>query len=348
MCHRRRQIAVGLAVLVVVGLTWANNAPRLHAEGAIDLFEGEDGDDESSSQEDGDSDRASDNSESNAESDDGALTLTEEEPESTSGDSKEDSGDFAIESLQSEGGAADSSGSRIPGRVHGRITLEFERRGNAIIVPARVEGRSVYFLFDTGATYTTLTPSFAREIGAMPGDDAPSTLTQTAAGPRRTRYGVMSRLSLGGSRHNGVTFSVCEPCGKMRGSRHIVGLLGLNVLRRYQTSINDSEGVVELIPHSDHDNRWADIEPWLKVRPDGHRTVESQGRVQHRYRAHVINRAPRSIRNLTLEIECQRADGTEPITTESRRVGIRDEIQMEAQTRTPCRRANWGVADATW
>lgn len=336
--NRRQLIATWGVVLLCAGV-----GTTAHAE-TIDLFGGDSTDDETTaSDETPEASSMSDSDDSDA-----ADDASEEKSDS---DEEAEEGELVIERMQGGGESAVSGSagpSGIPGRGAGRVTLEFERQGHVILVPAQVEGHSVYFLFDTGATYTTLTPSFAREIGAMPGDDAPTTVTKTANGPRRTAFGVVSRLYLGSRPHTGVTFTVCEPCGSERGGRRVVGLLGLNVLRRYETSINEADGVVELTPNRNHDNRWADIEPWLEWAPAGRRTVETQGDVYYQFRASLRNRSSRSIRNLELEFECRLDDGTKTVEAETRRLDARSETEVTARVRRLCERVRWDVASATW
>lgn len=182
------------------------------------------------------------------------------------------------------------------------IRLEYERRGQSILVPARVASREVYFIFDTGASYTTLTSDFAARVGASPRPTYPSAMVQTAGGVMETQFSLMNALRLGSQRIENVSFTVCDACG---GYEHqglpIVGLLGLNVLRRYRVSVDDSSGVVELEPHSDFDDRSADLEPWIQSEiTDVSPTTGDSPEVS----VTVSNQAPKQVRNMVLEFQC--------------------------------------------
>lgn len=232
----------------------------------------------------------------------------------------------AISVEGADGTAIDSSGAEwdgtTPTRVDGGITIHYERNGSSILVPAKVEGKSVYFLFDTGATYTTLTGDFARRAGIAPKKDAPTMMGQTANGPRVSHVGLMNRLELGGRGHFGVTFTICDACpsGMYRG-KPIVGLLGLNVIGRYRTSFDDAQGKLEMFPTAAYMDRSRDIKPWVRVQYG--RSVH-KGEV-FRFAFHVHNRAPRSIRSLKMKFSCA---GGEPVTM-TRKVGARQKVRVE-------------------
>lgn len=192
-------------------------------------------------------------------------------------------------------------GGYTPG-AGGGFTLNFERTGNTILVPATVNGRDAYFLFDTGASYTTLTGDFARTAGITPRKDYPSLTLQTANGLIRSKLGIIDALVLGGRAHDGVTFGVCDRCptGTYKG-KPIVGLLGMNVIGRYRTSFDHSKGVIEMAPSDGYLDRWRDIEPWVDVKFTAHRV----GGKERTLLGWVENRSPRSIRQMTLEYWCK-------------------------------------------
>jgi predicted aspartyl protease len=202
------------------------------------------------------------------------------------------------------------------------ITIHYERNGSAILVPAKVEGKSVYFLFDTGATYTTLSGAFARAAGIAPGEDSPVMMGQTANGPTASRVGLMNRLELGGRSHYGVTFTVCDACpsGMYKG-KPIVGLLGLNVIGRYRTSFDDAHGVLQMSPTVAYADRRRDIKPWIEL---------DYGRSQRdgktfRFVLNVRNRAPRGVKSLKMKFSCA---GSKP-TMMSKSVRAKSKLRVE-------------------
>lgn len=223
------------------------------------------------------------------------------------------------------------------------IRLNYEKQGQSILVPARVGARDAFFLFDTGATYTTLTEEFARQAGVSPAQDAPVTMVQTAAGVTQTRFGLMDRFTLGASELDYVSFTVCDACGMgTYQGRPIAGLLGLNVLRRYRVSVDDSQGVIELEPHGDFHERSADIEPWLEAELT---TVEVDS-----VTVEVRNRAPKRIDRVTLDVTCLLASGEEvsdQATIRSVAADSSTEVALSASLGT-CRQFDASVAEGRW
>ena len=200
----------------------------------------------------------------------------------------------------------DTTGSDSSGGIQadGGITLKFERQNTSILVPAKVNGKDVYFLFDTGATYTTLLGPFAKAARVYPKKDFPVGMSQTAGGQQAMQFGLIDRLDLGGRRHTNVTYAVCNQCpsGIYKG-RPIVGLLGLNVVGRYRYSVDDGAGKIEMYPNSAYANRKRDIMPWIKAEFDSVPETFKEWRAV----VTMANQAPRKIRDLKIEFTC--ADG---------------------------------------
>ena len=196
------------------------------------------------------------------------------------------------------------SGASASGSKWGaKATLPFIEMGGVMFVPARVSGKKVYFIFDTGAGLTTLTPAFAKKIGASPGPNAPSMTTMTANGPRPTRLSMARSISLEGVKLGPFTFSTCAPCGggTLKGAP-IVGLLGRNVISRIDFRVDDEGESIELRAKPNHTNRRRDIEPWLSV-------DFQPGKSDEKGIMRVKNTAPRTVRNVTFELVCQTFGG---------------------------------------
>lgn len=206
----------------------------------------------------------------------------------------------------------------------GGFTLRFERTGTTILVPATVQGRAVYFVFDTGASYTTLSGAFAKSAGIFPGPKAPIVQFQTANGTSEAPLGVIDSLSFGGRSHSGVTYSVCDSCpaGVHKG-KPVVGLLGMNLLGRYRTSFDHGAGVIEMSPSESYSDQWRDIQPFLDVK-FGHTSIARNGRgwVLH---GTVENRSPRKIQQMTLRHWCTGGTPSES----SRSVGAGKKAKFE-------------------
>lgn len=194
-----------------------------------------------------------------------------------------------------------------PVRVDGGLTIRYERGSSGILVPAEIAGHDVFFLFDTGATYTSINTDFARRAGIAPRATNPAIRLQTANGLVEARLGLLSNLRLGGRNHHGVTFVDCRDCpsGVHRG-KPIVGLLGMNVIGRYVTSFDHDRGVLEMTVGSRYDDRSRDIEPWLTIDTGKSLRIETV----LRFNATIVNRSPRRIRKLDVRVQCR---GGEPV-----------------------------------
>ena len=244
-------------------------------------------------------------------------------------------------------------GARGGASASGVVRLKYVRRGRSILVEAKAQGRPVYFLLDTGASYTTLTPGFARRAGVTPGPDAPKMRMNTANGQRVARLGLLPRLELGGRSHHNVTFSTCPSCGgRVPGSdRPVVGLLGMNVLRRYRMDMDDAHGLIELTPSLRYQERGPDIEPWLDVQPRRFHDPQAKGGLGG-IRVQVRNRSPRQVRGARVKLRCILRDGT-PLEMTSPpfalRPGQADTRDIEVEKGLFCKRwTGWDVEGARW
>ena len=255
--------------------------------------------------------------------------------------------------VTAEDGFVIESGSSGGGR--GAVRLPFVRSGETLMVEAKVQGKPVYFVLDTGATTTTLTGKFAKRVGIKPGKRAPRGLVSTAGGVRETRYGLIGSLDLAGRLHSGVSFSVCDACGfgKDRGKRPLVGLLGMNVLGRYSLQIDDDAGVIELTPNQAWSDRAADIRPWIELDAQAYLiSPESvQAPAQWGYKIRVRNQAERSVEDLVLTLTCFERDGqTRSATSEPVRVRARESttVKLDAEFDRQCVRVESGFSGGRW
>ena len=240
-----------------------------------------------------------------------------------------------------------SSSQPIPGRSHRTFTLEFERRGSVMLVPGQVEGVEVYFIFDTGATYTTLTPAIAEQVGALPAKDAPAMKARTANGTRRSRVGLVDRLTLGGHLHLGVSFTLCSSCGgqRYRGAP-IAGVLGLNILRRYRVNIDSEQGHIQMAPNGNYDDRSADIKPWFDIR-EVDVTFDQTDQLHSTLRFTTENKSPRRIDEARLRITCPAPSSLDRQVTIS--LAGRTEKQHDLTTSSDiCRRPRVRLISASW
>ncbi|WP_052546517.1 retropepsin-like aspartic protease family protein [Enhygromyxa salina] len=156
--------------------------------------------------------------------------------------------------------------------LDGHIIVPFTEQGAAIFLSLELEGPSgrtkqLDYLFDTGASYTTLTSATARELGIEIPDDAPSLEFNTASGLRESRMVHLPALILGDVRIPGLLVSVCDSCATERTG----GLLGLNVMREFLVQMDYQSSRMRLLPriHEGRPNRAYDIGPMLDLAVEG-------------------------------------------------------------------------------
>jgi clan AA aspartic protease (TIGR02281 family) len=142
--------------------------------------------------------------------------------------------------------------------VEGMTVTLHGRDGNTTTLP---------YLFDTGASFTTITSDVAHELGIDIPADAPTEEFNTANGPRESRVVYLDGLTIGDVYVPSLLVSVCDPCATERTS----GLLGVNVIREFIAQLDYQEGHVELIPrlHGDAPDRAYDIKTVVKMRVRG-------------------------------------------------------------------------------
>ncbi len=103
------------------------------------------------------------------------------------------------------------------------------RRGGEFIVPAKVNGRRVDFVFDTGASSVVLSAEDAAAAGLVFGDDDFDVNVTTANGSATAASTRLDRLAIGAITVRGVHALVAKP-GALRQS-----LLGMSFLERLKS-----------------------------------------------------------------------------------------------------------------
>nr|WP_255216229.1 retropepsin-like aspartic protease [Pseudenhygromyxa sp. WMMC2535] len=156
--------------------------------------------------------------------------------------------------------------------LDGDIVVPFSDEGAAIFLSVELEGyagssASFDYLFDTGASYTTITSKTAAALGIDVPEDAPTLEFNTASGLRESRMVHLPALRLGDVRIPGLLVSVCDSCATDR----TAGLLGLNVMREFLVEMDYQGDHMRLIPriHEGRPNRAYDIEPVLTMQVEG-------------------------------------------------------------------------------
>lgn len=180
------------------------------------------------------------------------------------------------------------------------IEIPFGEGGNGIFVDIELEGPKARlrqrYLFDTGASYTTMTTELAEKLGIEIRDDAPTLEFNTAAGPRRSKMVYLPYLHIGNQTVSGVLVSICDACATSR----YPGLLGINVMREFYVDMDHRAQKMRLVPrvYDGPANRAYDIEPTLELSIAGRpelwlRHVRWKALIRNRGTVPVFNVVPR-------------------------------------------------------
>ncbi|MBZ5715607.1 retropepsin-like aspartic protease family protein [Nannocystis pusilla] len=181
------------------------------------------------------------------------------------------------------------------------IAVPFSAAGNAILMNVELEGPagrlSLPYLFDTGASFTTVHTETAAKLGLTVPDDAPTLQFNTASGPRESRMVYLPKLRLGGIELEGLLVSVCDGCANDRSQ----GLLGLNVMREFLVEMDYQAERMKLLPrpHDGRANRAYDIYPAVQIEVEGSPEIWL-GRI--RWVLLVKNRSTVAIENVVPEV----------------------------------------------
>lgn len=182
------------------------------------------------------------------------------------------------------------------------IAVPFSAAGNAILMNVELEGPAgrlaLPYLFDTGASFTTVHTDTAARLGLEVPDDAPTLQFNTASGPRESRMVHLPGLRLGGIELRGLLVSVCDGCANDRSQ----GLLGLNVMREFLVEMDYQAERMTLLrrPHEGRANRAYDIYPSIQIEVEGSPEIWL-GRI--RWVLLVKNRSTVAIENVIPEVQ---------------------------------------------
>jgi len=114
---------------------------------------------------------------------------------------------------------------------------------NAVLVPVVVNGsRPAWFIFDTGASITVLTPSLARQLGLDVPRDAQRTTAQVAGGQQvQVPLLRVASIAVGGARvdnHEVAIYDIRRSINTGATPTSADGLLGFDFLGRFTTTLN--------------------------------------------------------------------------------------------------------------
>jgi hypothetical protein len=257
-------------------------------------------------------------------------------------------------SIEIKGAGVDKKTAASMPTLGGSVEVPFQRHQSEILVEVDVNGEPAYMLFDTGATYVAIHPRFAKKAKVYPGGQTPSTVMSTANGRARSKFGIVERFEFANRPHFSVSYLICGGCPyvKTPNGRPIVGLLGRNVLRRYDYTIKESEGVIKLEPNDSYGNRWADIEPWLQMDISPERYIPSNVRgyqTRIRFNVAIRNRADIDIQALKVRLSCRYKDRWQQFTTVFSNIPSDDEKTTSLETDIKrCHHLRRSVLEGQW
>jgi clan AA aspartic protease (TIGR02281 family) len=190
--------------------------------------------------------------------------------------------------------------SGTPGRED---EIRFHRHGNSPVISVYLGGKYRNFLLDTGASFLSLSTNVAKELGALPNSHAPTLQLHTANGVITARVGVIDKLRLGNFDLQRVTFVLCDSCEDRQ--HGVIGLLGMNVLRRFLVTIDQENSSLRLQANTEHKFRdqAADLKPFL-IWPKNSLKGYTSGLVSRIFKFSGIlhNKAPIGTRDLMFRI----------------------------------------------
>jgi len=135
----------------------------------------------------------------------------------------------------------------FPGETHDATLLRYrEILGHVVVVPVRLNGQGPFDLaLDTAATFTTLEPGLAAELGLTPLGPA---ATVTIAGARLSARARLERVQFGAVEVSGVEVRCAEITALRSADRRIRGILGQSALARVSFGLDHARGLVLFAP----------------------------------------------------------------------------------------------------
>lgn len=151
------------------------------------------------------------------------------------------------------------------------LSIPLAEKDTAILIDVTLQGSggelTLPYLFDTGASFTTISSHAAKTLGIVVPQDAPTPTFNTASGPRKSRMVYLPAIRVGDVLLKGILVSVCDACVNERTQ----GLLGLNVMREFIVEMDKKNERMLLLPRIPNDtpNRAKDIEQVVQLKVEG-------------------------------------------------------------------------------
>lgn len=228
-----------------------------------------------------------------------------------------------------------------PRRSSRSVLIPYRRERGSLEIGVDVDGPELgerfTMIFDTGATYTTLSRAALDTLDIHVPGDAPRARLQTAGGEIEAPLVLVDAFWLGDAVVEWVTVAVCDTCA----TEHSVGLLGLNVSSQFRVDIDHDRSRIELRPGRGVDRK-TDIERWLRI--EATTTEYWDGGVELSLRAR--NDAIQPIRSAVAEIEC--SGGAFGIEVDDVPAGGTAETVVSLPRGTDCRGGRLALSRASW
>jgi predicted aspartyl protease len=229
-----------------------------------------------------------------------------------------------------------------PNAVEAPVLVPYEPQNGSLQIAVDVDGpeagEQLQMIFDTGATYTTLSQHALEllDIPVPPG--APRITLRTANGEIEAPLVLVDAIWLGDAAVEWVTVAVCDSCA----SAQTAGLLGLNVSGQFVVAIDHDRNRIELRPRRRYRNRRLDVRQWIDVRSTA--TVWWDGGVEVALDARNLSR--REIRGAVVQLDC----GGDSFAVQLDDIAAHGETstRVALPRGTDCRRQTLELVRANW
>lgn len=123
------------------------------------------------------------------------------------------------------------------------VSVPFQRRGTAIVLPGRINGEEVgAFLLDTGTTFISLSKAVAQRLGVRSAGNGTVHLV-TAGGVIEAPLAVLEEVNVGGAIARYVPAVIHDIPGL---PSSVAGLLGMSFLERFRVNLDITSGFLIL------------------------------------------------------------------------------------------------------
>jgi clan AA aspartic protease (TIGR02281 family) len=124
-----------------------------------------------------------------------------------------------------------------------KASVPMEKHGQVVIIEATINRKKAgKFVVDTGASYTMISSSMARELSIDLGSNQPTLNFQTANGLIQAPVTNLDSIAVGGMEVKNLTAAVHDAVPDAR----VTGLLGLNFLSHFRIDIDTQRNLLHL------------------------------------------------------------------------------------------------------